>query len=177
MHRFVVLNNLALLTFVTLDLVTLAMSQATTTTVGPSTTTLTTARFGLTSSTTLRAISIEKKQSADPLADVKFCRQLVENCPYLQSRRIRPVRHDSRIHINATLVVTRFIGISELRHRLSIQGQIQFHWNLPPCANWENGTDHVPEVPYCEFDNNNNSIWRPPVTHANQIGQADAMAT
>ena len=152
------------------------MSQATTTTVVQSTTTLTTARIGLTSRTTLRAMTVEKKQSADPLADVKFCRQLVENCPYLQSRRIRPVRHDSRIHINATLVVTRFIGINELHHQLSIQGQVQFHWHLPPCANWENGTDHVPAVPYCEFDNNN-SIWRPPVTHANQIGQDDAMAT
>ena len=109
----------------------------------------------------------------DPLAEMQFCHQLVDHCPYLQHHKIRPSVDRDRVAIDAMLSVSRLIGIDELHHQFSIQVQLEFQWHLPACARWGNSTDGtLPSVPYCEFSSQqgHDSIWKPPIIHTNEMG-------
>ena len=111
--------------------------------------------------------------NVDPLAEMQFCHQLVEQCPYLQHHQVRPNEDRGRVAIDAILSVSRLIGIDELHHQFSLQVQLDFQWRLPTCARWGNSTNGtLPSVPYCEFSTQlgQTSIWKPPIIHTNEMG-------
>ena len=137
--------------------------------------------------------SIASEQIVDPLAEMKFCLELVENCPFLKHKQLRPVTQgNSRVKLNATLGITRFIELNDLHHRFSIQAQFEILWQMPSCAVWNKTGDDdkdddflqvtktttttsqpmlLPFVPFCQFD----SIWKPTLIHSNQVGQGNVI--
>ena len=156
-------------------------TSTTSTTAG--TTVTTTAGTNITTANPTTQVPVPKLR--DPVAEIQFCRDLISSCPYLQHKKIRPVEEyegsRKRVKINISLNISRFLGISELDQRMSLQGQIRLQWRLPSCAKWgnDNDTRAVPAVPFCVFPSegpDEGAIWHPAITHINEIGTSSTLA-
>ena len=98
----------------------------------------------------------------------EMCGWLADNCPYLRTLGRPSEKTLEPVEVNLfRMVAIRFVEMSDLEQKLTIQAAFVLAWKLPKCAVWSqkmlanetNLTNEAKLVTSCNFDSS--TMWKP----------------